>query len=175
MKLNIRGKNVEITKAIKDYIEEKMARLDRYFENHEELNAYILIKIRSTEQVIEVTIPTEKFTLRAEESHKDLYASVDLVLDKLERQIRKNKTRLNRYKHEHTIKLDFDFEPDKQEEDIKIVRRKTFEGKPMDEEEAILQKELLDLEFFVFRNVNEDCISVLYSRKDGHYGLINIK
>jgi len=173
MKLNIRGKNVEITPAIKDYVEEKMAKLNRFFENHEEMEAYILIKIRSKEQVIEVTIPTDKFTLRAEEAHKDLYASVDLVLDKLERQIRKNKTRLNRYKHEHTINLDFLQE--KVEEDVKIERRKTIEGKPMDEEEAILQMELINHDFFVFKNIDEDCISVLYSRKDGHYGLINIK
>jgi len=175
MKLNIRGKNVEITGAIKDYIEEKMAKLNRYFENHEELHAYILIKIRSKEQVIEVTIPTDRFTLRAEEAHKDLYASVDLVLDKLERQIRKNKTRLNKYKHENIINLDFEHVIEPEEEDLKIERRKTLEGKPMDEEEAILQAELLNHSFFVFKNIDEDCISVLYRRKDGHYGLINIK
>ena len=175
MNLNIRGKNVEITKAIREYMEEKMAKLNRYFENHEEITAYILVKIRVKEQVIEVTIPTKNFTLRAEEAHKDLYAAVDLVLDKLERQIRKNKTRLNRYKYEHSINLNFDDENIPEEEISKIIKRKNVEGKPMNEEEALLQMELLNHDFFIFKNIDEDCVSVLYLRKDGHYGVLNIK
>ena len=173
MEVIIHGDKIDVTDPIRDYIESKMSKLDKYFENAAGITAKAIIRVLNENQIIEVTVPTPKFTLRAEESHKDLYAATDLVIDKLERQIRKNKTRLNRYKHEHTINLDFDLE--KVEEDVKIVRRKTLEEKPMDEEEAILQKELLDLDFFVFKNVDEDCISVLYSRKDGHYGLINIK
>ena len=176
MKLNIRGEKVEITPAIKEYIETKMERLDRYFENSDALEAFIKVRIKGVEQIIEVTVPTHKFTLRAEESHKDLYAATDLVVDKLERQIRKNKTRLNnRYKNAEVVDFDFSFEVKEKENDEKIVKRKTVESKPMDEEEAILQMELINHDFFAFKNVKEECISVVYKRKDGHYGLINMK
>ena len=176
MKLNIRGEKVEITPAIKEYIETKMERLDRYFEDSESQEAFIKVRIRGVEQIIEVTVPTHKFTLRAEESHKDLYAATDLVIDKLERQIRKNKTRLNnRYKNAEVVDFDFNFEVKEKENDEKIVKRKTIESKPMDEEEAILQMELINHDFFAFKNVKEECISVVYKRKDGHYGLINMK
>ena len=176
MKLNIRGEKVEITPAIKEYIETKMERLDRYFEDSESQEAFIKVRIRGVEQIIEVTVPTHKFTLRAEESHKDLYAATDLVIDKLERQIRKNKTRLNnRYKNAEVVDFDFNFEVKEKENDEKIVKRKTIESKPMDEEEAILQMELINHDFFAFKNVKEECVSVVYKRKDGHYGLINMK
>ncbi len=176
MKLNIRGEKVEITPAIKEYIETKMERLNRYFEDSESQEAFIKVRIRGAEQIIEVTVPTHKFTLRAEESHKDLYAATDLVIDKLERQIRKNKTRLNnRYKNAEVVDFDFNFEVKEKENEEKIVKRKTIESKPMDEEEAILQMELINHDFFAFKNVKEECISVVYKRKDGHYGLINMK
>lgn len=176
MKLNIRGEKVEITPAIKEYIETKMERLNRYFEDSESQEAFIKVRIRGVEQIIEVTVPTHKFTLRAEESHKDLYAATDLVIDKLERQIRKNKTRLNnRYKNAEVVDFDFNFEVKEKENEEKIVKRKTIESKPMDEEEAILQMELINHDFFAFKNVKEECISVVYKRKDGHYGLINMK
>ena len=153
-----------------------MERLDRYFEDSESQEAFIKVRIRGVEQIIEVTVPTHKFTLRAEESHKDLYAATDLVIDKLERQIRKNKTRLNnRYKNAEVVDFDFNFEVKEKENDEKIVKRKTIESKPMDEEEAILQMELINHDFFAFKNVKEECISVVYKRKDGHYGLINMK
>ena len=176
MKLNIRGEKVEITEAIKDYIESKLERLNRYFENSDELEAFVKVRIKGVEQIIEVTVPTHRFTLRAEEAHKDLYAATDLVIDKLERQIRKNKTRLNnKYKNLDTVDFVFNYESDEKENEEKIVKRKTIESKPMDEEEAILQMELINHDFFAFKNVKEDCVSVVYKRKDGHYGLINMK
>ena len=92
MELNIRGDKVTVTKAIKDYIEDKISKLDKYFDNSKKITATVIIRVRNDEQIIEVTVPTNKFTLRAEEKHVDLYAAVDLVVDKLERQIRKNKT-----------------------------------------------------------------------------------
>ncbi len=176
MKLNIRGEKVEITNAIKEYIESKIAKLDRYFENSADLTANVKVRIKGTEQIIEVTVPTTRFTLRAEESHKDLYAACDLVVDKLERQIRKNKTRLNnKYKNVDTVDFVFNYDNPEKENDEKIVKRKTVESKPMDEEEAILQMELINHDFFAFKNVDEECVSVVYRRKDGHYGLINMK
>ncbi len=175
MEIIIRGEKMEITSSIKDYVNEKLDKLNKYFENASEIKAYVNVKVENLSQIIEVTIPTSKFTLRAEDSHKDLYSAIDLVIDKLEGQIRKNKTRIkNKYKN-NNMELNLDFEIATEEDNKKIVKRKSMEMKPMDEEEAILQSELLDHDFFVFKNINEDCISVLYKRKDNHYGIINVK
>ena len=174
MELNIRGDKITVTKSIKDYITEKMERLNKYFENAGKIKASVLIRVKNNEQIIEVTVPSSKFTLRAEDKHADLYAAIDLVMDKLERQIRKNKTRLNdRYKN--IIQFEFPIEEETEEEEQKIVKRKNIDTKPMDEEEAILQMELLNHDFFVFKNVDEECVSVMYKRRDGNYGIINVK
>ena len=178
MKLNIRGDKLVVTDSIKAYIEEKVNKLDKYFDI-DDIEAKIVIKVANNREIIEVTIPTNKYTLRAEERNEDLYAAIDLVIDKLERQIRKNKTKLNdRYKKESFMDFNFDFieefENDKEEDEL-IVKRKTIDIKPMDEEEAILQMELLNHDFFVFKNLDEECTSVLYKRKDGKFGIINSK
>ncbi|MBQ6687405.1 MAG: ribosome-associated translation inhibitor RaiA [Bacilli bacterium] len=177
MQLNIRGEKVVVTSAIKDYVEEKMSKMDRYFENPEDIKCSVLVKVKNNEQKIEVTVPTSKFTLRAEEAHADLYAAIDLVIDKLERQIRKNKTRLNnKYKNTPAFEMNFAFESEEDEETpSKIVKRKNVEMKPMDEEEACLQMELINHDFFVFKNIEEECVSVIYKRKDGSIGIINVK
>ena len=176
MKLNIRGDKITVTQSMKGYIEEKLAKLDKYFENPEEINTSVLVRVRDLEQIIEVTAPTKKFTLRAEDSNQDFYAAVDLVVDKLERQIRKNKDRINKkYKNVESVDfvLDFDTEEEDEEENTsKIVKRKNISMKPMDEEEAILEMNLLGHEFFVFKDVNTDKTCVLYKRKDGNYGII---
>ncbi len=177
MEIIIRGDKITVTDAIRDYVTEKFEKLDKYFENPDEIKAYVNVKVHNLSQIIEVTIPTSKFTLRAEEGHEDLYAATDLMVDKLERQIRKNKTRLkNKFKNSDLIDLNLNFEVTKEEVNEKeIVKRKNIEMKPMDEEEAILQAELLDHDFFVFKNIDEECVSVLYKRKDGRYGIINVK
>lgn len=178
MKLNIRGSKVDITDAMKKHIESKLAKLDKYFENPEEIKANIVVRIKGLQQIVEVTVPTSKYTLRAEESHEDFYAAIDLMVDKLERQIRKNKTRLNdRYKNLDIMEFNFNYELESDEEEAisKIVKRKNISMKPMDEEEAMLQIELLNHDFFVFKNVDEECVSVLYKRKDGNFGIINVK
>lgn len=175
MELNIRGDKIAVTKSIKDYITEKMERLNKYFEGAKNIKASVIIRVKNNEQIIEVTVPTSKFTLRAEEKHSDLYAAIDLVMDKLERQIRKNKTKLND-KYKNIIQLDLSIPDDEEEEEEqKIVKRKNIDTKPMDEEEAILQMELLNHDFFVFKNVDEECVSVMYKRRDGNYGIINVK
>lgn len=178
MKMTIRGNKVEITEAMKTHIESKLSKLDKYFENPEEIKVNVLVRIKDLQQIVEVTTLTTKFTLRAEEAHEDFYAAVDLVVDKLERQIRKNKTRLNdKYKNVEYADFNFNFELDKNEEEIdtKIIKRKNISMKPMDEEEAILQLELLNHDFFVFKNIDEECVSVIYKRKDSNYGIINVK
>lgn len=180
MKLNIRGEKVTVTQSMKNYITEKLAKVDKYFENPEEINANVLVRIKGLEQIIEVTALTKKFTLRAEESNEDFYAAVDLVVSKLERQMRKNKDRLNKkYKNVEKLEFNFDYEPeekDEEEENVSaIVKRKNISMKPMDEEEAMLQIELLNHDFFVFKNIDEECVSVIYKRKDNNYGIINMK
>jgi len=175
MKFNIHGKKIDVTDSIKSYIEEKIGRLDKYFENPDEITATAVIKLRGKDQVVEVTINANKFILRGEESHKDLYASIDKVSDKIERQIRKNKTRLKK-KTVKDISKDFvlDFE-ETEENDNVIVKRKTIENKPMSEEEAILQMELLGHEFFAYKNEETNEVNILYRRKDGDYGVLEIK
>ena len=175
MKFNIHGKKLEVTDSIKNYIEEKIGRLDKYFENPDNITTTVLIKLRGNEQVVEATINANRFILRAEESHKDLYASIDKVSDKIERQIRKNKTRMHK-KINKDLTRDFVLNFDEQEEnDNVIVKRKVIEDKPMSEEEAILQMELIGHEFFAFRNVETKEVNVLYKRKDGDYGILEIK
>lgn len=175
MKYNIRGDKLEVTDAINNYVESKLDRLNKYFKDSDIL-ANVLLKVRGNSQIIEVTIPTDKFILRSEEEDKDLYAAIDLVTDKLERQIRKNKTRLNKQNYDNKYKdLNFDYEitnEDETSENEVIVKRKNIEMKPMDEEEAILEMNLLGHEFFVYKDMHTNNVCVLYKRKDGNYGLI---
>ena len=176
MKFNVRGDKLVVTDAIKDYIETKIGKLDKYFKE-DSITANILLKIRGNEQIIEVTIPTDNFILRSEEEHEDMYAAIDLVLDKLERQIRKNKTKLKKKNINNKYKeFNFDFElPTEEEEEVNtIVKRKNIEMKPMDEEEAILEMELLGHSFFVYKDMHSNELCVLYKRKDGNYGVITI-
>lgn len=176
MRYNIRGEKVEITPSIRSYIEDKIGKLDKYFENPSIIDANVVIKVRGKEQKIEITIPAVHYTLRSEESHDDLYAAIDLTVDKLERQIRKNKTKINSKIKKNIIQnFEMDLEDSFEDDNSKILKRKKVDMKPMDEEEAVLQIELLNHDFFVFKNIDEDCVSVLYKRKDGSYGIINVK
>ena len=176
MKYNIRGDKIVATKAIKDYVQDKLGRLDKYFKESDEYTANVLIRVKGHKQTIEVTVPTNKFILRSEVTDEDLYAAIDIVCDKLERQIRKNKTRLKKksvldnYKE---LNLNFDTE-DSELDKEKIVKRKKIDTKPMNEEEAIIEMNLLGHDFFVFKNLdNEVCI--LYKRKDNKYGISETK
>ena len=176
MKINARGQKIKVTDAIQAHAEEKLKKLDKYFDTPEEITANVLIKVKGKDQTVEVTIPTKKFILRGEETNNDLYAAIDLVTDKLERQIRKNKTRLKKKNVQNVIDFKIDFEVEKEDENkSKIVKRKNIEMKPMSEEEAILQLELLGHSFFVFKNVKTDEIDILYRRNDGDYGLIETR
>ena len=173
MNINIRGEKLEITDAMKSYAKEKLERLSKYVKDSD-VNANLLFKINGVKQKLEVTIPLKNFTLRVEEVGDDFYAVVDTAVDKLERQIRKNKTRLENKQVKSKVDFDFMSFDEKDEENAnKIVRRKQVELKPMDEEEAILQMELLGHDFYVFKNIDKDGkISVLYRRKNNDYGII---
>jgi len=174
MIMNIRGSKLEVTEAIQSYIEKRLAKLDKYLENPEEVTANVLVRTHGTKEIVEVTIPMKKVILRAEEASDDLYKSIDLVSEKLERQIRKNKTRMKQKHNVEAMFVDFDIEED-EVENGKISKRKVVDSKPMCEEEAILQMDLLGHDFFIFNNTDTENISVVYKRKDGDYGIIEIK
>ncbi len=175
MKYIIRSSKNENTEAIKNYIEEKLNKLNKYFENPDEIEASILTKQDGRMQRIEVTIPTPHFTLRNEVSEEDLYAAIDLVSDKLERQIRKNKDKINKKINKVYIQeFQYDLE-DEYDEETSVVKRKKVELKPIDEEEAIIQMNMLGHSFFVYKDVDTNEICVLYKRQDGNYGVIETK
>ena len=173
MKFNIHGKNIDVTDSIRSYIESKIGRLDKYFKDTD-LTATVNLRVRGKEQIVEVTIPANKVVLRAEEKHVDLYAAIDLVSDKLERQIRKNKTKVRKNLKQTIIFNDFEVDSSEDVDDV-IVKRKVIDTKPMNEEEAILQMELVGHDFFLFKNDKTSELCVVYKRKDGGYGLIEAK
>ena len=172
MKYIIRSQKMDNTDAIKKYIEGKLSKLDKYFEDADEIEATVLTKVDGRDQIIEVTIPTKHFMLRNEESNEDLYAAIDLIVDKLERQIRKNKEKINK-KINKTIIKDFDYDlQDEYETEENVVKRKKVELKPIDEEEAIIQMEMLGHSFFVYKDINSGKICIIYKRNKGNYGII---
>ena len=172
MKLNIRGSKLDVTEAIKNYLESKISKLDKYFENPDELSANVVFRVRGIDQIVEITIPIKKAVLRVEESNRDLYASIDFAVDKLERQIRKNKTRIKKTNRENLdVFIDFEVH-DEEQNDEQIVKRKTVDMKPMSEEEAILQMDLLGHQFFMYKDSETMEVAVVYKRKDGNYGIL---
>lgn len=178
LKFNIRGENVEVTESIRDYVIKRISKLEKFFEDNVEANAHVNLKVYPNKTFkVEVTIPLPYLTLRAEETSSDMYGSIDLVTDKLERQIRKYKTKVNCKSREKGYK-NMDFVPDVEDEpvsdDLKIVRTKQISLKPMDPEEAVLQMDMLGHDFFVFEDAETNGTSVVYRRKDGRYGLIEI-
>ncbi|UCZ52663.1 ribosome-associated translation inhibitor RaiA [Bacillus shivajii] len=179
MNFNIRGENLEITPALKDYVEKKVGKLEKYFDEPLKSDVHVKMSVLNTDQKVEITIPMPKLVLRAEEKHADMYAAIDLVIEKLERQIRKHKTKVNRkFRADDSLKYMFknELEPLAEEEpesdDLEIVRTKRFDLKPMDTEEAILQMDMLGHNFFVFSNSVSGDTNVVYKRRDGRYGLI---
>ncbi|MGT2930139.1 ribosome hibernation-promoting factor, HPF/YfiA family [Streptococcus dentasini] len=181
IKFSIRGENIEVTEAIRTYVESKLAKIEKYFNQTQELNAKINLKVyREKTAKVEVTIPVGSITLRAEDVSQDLYGSIDLVSDKIERQIRKNKTKIAK-KHREKVAtgevFSAEFSAEKAEEvpEAKIVRTKNIDLKPMDAEEAILQMDLLGHDFFIYTDADDGTTNVIYRREDGDYGLIEAK
>ena len=175
MKFEIYGKKIKITEPIETYIKEKVGKIDKFFENPDELTANVTVKVRGYNQTIEVTVPTKYAILRAEESDKDLYAAIDIVSEKLERQIRKNKDKVknkNFKKHFEGYKQLMGEEEKQESDEPRIIRRKNVELKLTKEEEAVLQMEMLGHDFFVFLHDKTNSVAVVYKRHDGNYGLI---
>ncbi|PSL28358.1 SSU ribosomal protein S30P /sigma 54 modulation protein [Planomicrobium soli] len=183
LQFNIKADNVEATPAVRDYIEKKISKIERYFPEGTNSTAMVYLKaINHSQTKVEVTIPMKNLTLRGEESHIELYAAVDLIVSKLERQIRKYKTKVNRkFRDRDGIGVAFaaaendlrnQQEESEEEDDLTIVRTKQFDLKPMDEEEAVLQMNMLGHDFFVFTDAESNGTNIVYKRKDGSYGLI---
>ena len=173
MEIIIHGDKIKITDAMKDYLKEKLAKLEKYLENSDNVRANVMVKVKNREQTVEITIPLKSFILRSEETKEDYYAAVDKTLDKLERQIRKNKTKLMSKHNKNVQEFNFsEIETAEEKNTSKIVKRKTIEVKPMNEEEAILQMELLGHEFYMYKDEETGLPAVVYKRKDGNYGII---
>ncbi len=171
MKICITGKNFTVTDALKNAIESKFARFEKYFKNEMEIN--VALEVKKNRQIIESMLTVDGINIRAEEVTHDMYTSLDRVVDKLAMQITKYKTKLERKNKIHET-IRFEQVPDYEEtdEEIEIVKTKRFDVKPMNAEEAVLQMELLGHNFFVFTNANTDELNVVYKRKQGQYGLI---
>jgi len=182
---NVRGENIEVTPAMKEYVETKVGKIGKYFDEMPEANAHVNLKVYSDQNgKVEVTIPLPNIVLRAEETSPDLYGSIDLVSDKLERQVRKYKGKMEqRSRRSNNNKELQDFKPvspdvlevdedDDDDSDINIVRTKRFDLKPMNAEEAVLQMEMLGHDFFVFLDGETHSTNIVYERDDGDYGLI---
>jgi len=173
MKIQFRGKNIQVTNALKEHLEKKIGKLDKYFDNPPE--AIVTLSVEKDRHRVEVTIPLNGFILRGEEESFDMYSSVDQVLDKLEKQMEKYKTRLSRQNKGLSIKdiaansVEKTWEED---EGPRLVRTKRFAMKPMSVEEAIMQMNLLGHSFFVFTNADTEEVNVVYRRNDGNYGVI---
>lgn len=169
MKYNIRGNKIDVTEAINSYLKDKLSKLEKYLDDNDEVEAKAVISTKGKDQKVEVTIWSGKYNIRAEVVNSDLYAAIDLVIDKLERQFKKYKDKISTKRAKVEILPEIE---DYFEDDETIVRRKEVYLKPIDEEEAITEMELLGHTFFVFKNVDTNKINVVYKRNDGDYGII---
>lgn len=170
MKYIMTGKNVALTDALKATVERKLGKLEKYFTG--DVEAHVTLSVQKTKQIIEVTIPFNGMILRAEESTGDMYSSIDNVVEKLEKQIIKHKTKLEKKIREGAIKFADVPRYENDEDEINIKKVKKFSLKPMNVDEAVLQMELLGHDFFVFKNADTDDVNVVYKRNDGAYGII---
>lgn len=176
MLVEVRGKNgFTVTEAIEKYAEDKLQKVERYFK--EELEAYVVCKIYKDHHRVEVTIPTKYYTMRAEVSDKDMYAAVDLTIDKLESQIRKHKTKITRslQRKEGVSNLfldDIDFNALERELVNHPVKHKMITLEKLSIEEAVTALEMLGHDFYIFKNEETEKVNVLYLRNDGTYGVI---
>lgn len=171
MRFIISGKNIVVTEGLKSAVYEKIGKLERYFTPDTEI--HVTLSVEKDRQKIEITIPMKGNIVRAEQVSNDMYVSIDLVEEIIERQLRKYKNKIVDQK-QSALNLNQSFieEENGEDEEIKIIRTKRFAMKPMDAEEACIQMELLGHNFFVFRNAETDEVNVVYKRKGNTYGLI---
>ena len=171
MRMIISGKNIDVTETLRSAVERKLGKLDRYFSADTEV--FVTLSVEKDRQKIEVTIPVKGNIIRSEQTSSDMYVSIDLVEEIIERQLKKYKNKLIAQQQANSSfqpsYLENDYE---EEEEVRIVRTKKFDIKPMYQEDACVQMELLGHSFFVFCNAETDQVNVVYKRKGGTYGLI---
>lgn len=171
MKFIILGKNIDVTEGLRMAVEDKIGKLEKYFTSETEV--HVTLSVEKERQKIEVTIPVKGNIIRSEQVSNDMYVSIDLVEEIIERQIKKYKKKLTNQKQAASFfKQDYIEKDYMDEEEIRIIRTKKFDIKPMYPEDACIQMELLGHNFFVFCNAETDQVNVVYKRKGGTYGLI---
>ncbi len=172
MRIKITGRNIELTDGIKDAVEDKLNKLEKYFTP--DTDVYVTLSVEKERQKVEVTIPMKGSYIRSEQVSSDMYVSIDLVEEVIERQLKKYRTKLvtKQQNAAAVFKQDFLDEKSEDDEEIKIIRTKKFDMKPMYPEDACVQMELTGHDFFVFRNAETDEVNVVYKRKGNTFGLI---
>ena len=171
MKFIIIGRNIDITEGLKSAVQEKLGKLERYFTPETEI--HVTLSVEKDRQKIEVTIPVKGNIIRSEQVSSDMYVSIDLVEEVIERQLRKYKTKIvNQQQAGGNFQKEFVEDEFLEDEEVNIIRTKKFDIKPMYPEDACVQMELLGHNFYVFRNAETDEVNVVYKRKGNTYGLI---
>ena len=171
MRITITGRNIELTEGLKAAVEEKLSKLEKFFAPDN--NVFVTLSVEKERQKIEVTIPIKGHIIRSEQVSNDMYVSIDLVEEIIERQLKKYKNKLvDKQQAGSFFKQEFIEKDYMDEEDVKIIRTKKFDIKPMYPEDACVQMELLGHNFFVFRNAETDEVNVVYKRKGNTFGLI---
>ena len=175
MKIIFKGKHIEVTDAMRNYIEKRLSKIERHFDHI--LEVIVTLSVEKNRQIVEATLQASRALIRAEEETDDMYASIDKVVDKLERQIQKYKKKYFQKPHPGIEKKglankEVNAEDSESDKIARIVKTKRFAVKPMSVEEAAMQMDLLGHNFFVFANDNTNKVNVLYKRKDGNFGLI---
>ena len=171
MRITISGRNIDLTDGLKGAVEEKLSKLEKYFTP--DTDVYVTLSVEKERQKIEVTIPMKGNIIRSEQVSNDMYVSIDLVEEVIERQLKKYKTKIiSKQQAESNLRQEFIEKETSSDEDIKIIRSKKFGMKPMYPEDACVQMELLGHNFFEFRNAETEEVNVVYKRKGNTYGLI---
>ena len=171
MNITVKGKNVEVTDALREYAEKKVSKVSKFFEKSP-VGAQVTLSTERGRHIVDITVQVNGLLLRGEEKSSDMYGSIDGAIEKIERQVHKFKTRINRRLHEENQVV---LNPPPAHEEAaapQIKRTKRFAIKPMSAEEAVMQMDLLGHDFYVFSNSDSEEVNVVYKRKDGHYGLI---
>ena len=174
MKFIITGRNIDVTPGLKSAVEDKIGKLEKYFTPETEV--HVTLSVEKDRQKIEVTIPVKGTVIRSEQISSDMYVSIDLVEEAIERQLIKYRTKIISKKMNAAVNFKAEYleEPEEDDEEIKIVRSKRYDLKPMYPEDACIQMELLGHDFFVFLNAETGKVNIIYRRKDGKFGLIDL-
>ncbi len=167
MRITVRGKNMDVPQAVKEYAEKKIGKMEKYFAGS--VTAQVTVSIEKERHIVEVTMPLNGMLVRGEEKAQDLFSAIDLVVEKIEKQIEKYRTRMNNKRSRPAARAGVSIE---EFEDLEVVKVKHFPLKPMSVDEAIMQMNLLGHDFFVFRDSDSEATAVVYKRKEGNYGLL---